>query len=169
MENINVHRLPWYSFAVSRLPWRVFSIAECLNPCPFQIDVTVLLYNIECIRKARTIHKTLSFIVLSCKQLKYEIKHENCGQIYWFLVKKIEIFSSRHNYRLLNWSPSTKFPEVHLWTYLKFMLCSSSLSTLSFCWKGKFYRHTVKGGRNYWPMFIDCRLPFRSAAYPVRI
>ena len=30
---------------VSRLPWKAFSIAECLNPCPFQIDVTLLLYN----------------------------------------------------------------------------------------------------------------------------
>ena len=27
------------------LPWKVFSIAECLNPCPFQIDVTLLLYS----------------------------------------------------------------------------------------------------------------------------
>ena len=87
MENINVHRLPCrYSFAVSRLSRRVFSIAECLNPCPFQIEVTLLLYNIESIRKARTIHKTFSFIVLSCKRLKYEIKHENFGQIYLFLV-----------------------------------------------------------------------------------
>ena len=49
---------------------------------PFQIDVTVMLYNIEPIRKARTIHKTFSFIVLSFKRLKYEIKHENFGQIY---------------------------------------------------------------------------------------
>ena len=57
-------------------------IAECLNPCPFQIDVTLLLYNIEPIRKARTIHKTFSFIYLTLKRLKYEIKHENFGQIY---------------------------------------------------------------------------------------
>ena len=88
MENINVHRLPCrYSFAVSQLPWKVFFlIAECLNPCPFQINVTLLLYNIEHIQKAWTIHKTFSFIVLLFKRLKYEIKHENFGQIYWFLV-----------------------------------------------------------------------------------
>ena len=30
-----------------------------------------------------------------------------------------------------------------------------------------FYRHTVKGGLNYWSTFIDCRQPFRIAAYPV--
>ena len=123
MENINVHRLPCrYSFVVSRLPWKAISIAECLNPCPFKIDVTLLLYNKEHIRKARTIHETFSFIVLSFNWLKYEIKHENFGQIYWFLVKKIGFFSSRHNYRLLNWSPRTKFHEAHLWTYLKLII-----------------------------------------------
>ena len=58
------------------------SIAECLNARHFQIDITLLLNNIEPIRKARTIHKTFSFIVLSFKPLKYEIKHENVGQIY---------------------------------------------------------------------------------------
>ena len=31
--------------------------------------------------------------------------------------------------------------------------------------KKKFYRHTIKGGLNYLPTFIDCRLPFRIAAY----
>ena len=87
MENINVHRLSCrYSFAVSRLLWKVFSISQCLNPCPFQIDVTLLLYNIEHIRKARTSHKTFSLIVLSFKRLKCEIKHVNFDQIYWFLV-----------------------------------------------------------------------------------
>ena len=35
------------------------------QPLSFSIDVTLLLYNIEHIRKARTIHKTFSFIVLS--------------------------------------------------------------------------------------------------------
>ena len=40
---------------------------------PFQIDVTSLLYNIEHIRKACTIHKTFSVIILSFKRLKYEI------------------------------------------------------------------------------------------------
>ena len=30
-----------------------------------------------------------------------------------------------------------------------------------------FYRHTIKGGLNYWSPFIDCHLPFRIAAYPV--
>ena len=90
MENINVHHLPRRSsFAVTRLLWRVFSIAECRNPCPFQIGVTLLLYNIEPIRKAQAIHKTFSFIFLSFKRLNYEIKHENSGQIYWFLVLKI--------------------------------------------------------------------------------
>ena len=64
----------------------VFSIAECLNPYLFQINVTLLLYNMEPIRKAQTSHKKFSFIVLSFKRLKYEIKHENFGQIYWFLV-----------------------------------------------------------------------------------
>ena len=59
-----------------------FLIAECLNPCPFQIDVTLLLYNIEPILMAWTIHKTFSFIGLSLKQLKYEIKHGNFGQMY---------------------------------------------------------------------------------------
>ena len=83
MGNINVHRLPCsYSFAVSRLLWKLFSIAECLNPCPFQIDVTLFLYNKAPARKARTINKTFSFIVLLFKRLKYEIKHENFGQIY---------------------------------------------------------------------------------------
>ena len=53
-----------------------------VSTCPFQIDVTLLLYNIEHIRKARTIHKTFSFIVLSFKRLKYEIKNENFGLIY---------------------------------------------------------------------------------------
>ena len=83
---MNVHRFPYsYSFAVSRLPWRLFSIAECLNTCPFQIDVTLLLYNIKPIRKARTIHKTLFYLAV-VEKLKYEIKHENFGQIYWFLL-----------------------------------------------------------------------------------
>ena len=86
-----------------------------------------------------------------------------------FNLKKEEIFSSRHNYRPLNWSPTTKLHEVRLWTYLNFILCLSSLSTLSFCWKNMFYRHTVKGGLNYWSTFIDCRLPFRIAAYPMWI
>ena len=63
-----------------------FSIAECLNPCPFQMDVSSSLWNIEPIRKARTSHKTFSFIILTFKQLKYEIQHEHFGQIYWFLV-----------------------------------------------------------------------------------
>ena len=83
MENINVHQLPYrYSFAISRLLRKVFSITECLNPCPVQIDVTLMLYNIKHIRKARTSHKTFSFIVLSFKLLKYEIKYENFGQVY---------------------------------------------------------------------------------------
>ena len=58
------------------------AIAECLNPCPFHIDVTLLLHSIETIRKARTIHKTFNLFCLSLKRLKYEIKHENFGQIY---------------------------------------------------------------------------------------
>ena len=68
------------------------SVFDCryINPYPFQIDVILLLYNIEPIRKTRTIHKTFSFIVLSFKQLKYEIKRENFSQIYWFLARLYE-------------------------------------------------------------------------------
>ena len=33
--------------------------------------------------------------------------------------------------------------------------------------KKMFYWHTLKGGLNYWSTFIDCRLPFRIAAYRV--
>ena len=43
---------------------------------------TLLLYNIEHIRKARIIDQTFSFIGLSLKRLKYEIKHDNFGHIY---------------------------------------------------------------------------------------
>ena len=82
MTNIKVPRLPCrYSFAVSRLPLKVFWVAQCLKPCPFQIDVTLLLYNTEPIRKAQTIHKTFSFIVLSFKRLQYEKKYENFSEI----------------------------------------------------------------------------------------
>ena len=63
----------WHEDLHLPLLWRVFSIAECLNPCPFQIGVTLLLYNIEPIRKAQDIHKTFSFIFLLFKRLKYEI------------------------------------------------------------------------------------------------
>ena len=58
--------------------FRLPSVSTCL----FQIGVTLLLYNIRASRKAQDIHKTFSFIFLSFKRLKYEIKHENSGQIY---------------------------------------------------------------------------------------
>ena len=60
---------------------KCFRLPTVSIPVLFQIDVTLLLYNIEHIRKARTIHKTFSFIVLSFKRLKYENKHENFDQI----------------------------------------------------------------------------------------
>lgn len=63
------------------LPWGSFSIAIYLNPCPFQIDVTLLVYNKEPIRKAWTLHTAFSFICLSLKRLEYEIKNEQFGQI----------------------------------------------------------------------------------------
>ena len=145
------------------------SVFDCPMSQPLSISnwYNFVAFNIEPIRKAWTIHKTFSFIVLSFKQLKYEIKHENFGQIYWFLVKKIEIFSSRQNYRLLNWSPTTKFHDAYLWSYIFDFMLIITFYTFFLLKKKFFFRHTVKGGQNYWSTFIDCHLPFRIAAYPV--
>ena len=57
---------------------KCFRLPSVSTPVLFKL----LLYNIEHVRKARTIHKTFSSIVLSFKRLKYEIKHENFGKIY---------------------------------------------------------------------------------------
>ena len=59
----------------------------------------------------------------------------------------------------ISWGTSLNISKIHF-------MRISTFNTF-FLLKKMFYQHIVKGELNYWSTFIDCRQPFRIAAYLV--